>query len=227
MKKSRVSLLVLLFLILTSLIYFFSINSPQLTGDAVFNYPIETHYTNELIRSTWDTIFQESSADMSILINNSNNCDMRAFKSNCTEFRAFKNKNDQFFILFGESYSINDSNLSFNSLELSAFKVNITDEFISNFSQILSNESYPNFIALASVLLITHKNITPLTNPISADSEFRRAFRIIPPSLEFGQEGAESYYSFNDSVQVYRELERGSAGGVSTNRSLIVFSYEN
>ncbi|MDP3881320.1 MAG: hypothetical protein Q8Q31_00385 [Nanoarchaeota archaeon] len=226
MKKGKVLVLILLILICASLIYFFTRDSKlggiNLTGNAIYSHPSSLNCTNQNIIAKWNALFQEPSTNLRIIVNESNNC---------SEFRAFKNKSNQFFILAGYSLPISGINISFNSSQIYAFKGNISSDLATNFSSMLSNESIPGIWILLSVALAPYENITTITSSFGADTEFRSVFKITVPSYEAKQQDGQTYYNFYDNMTVYKsstiDLQEGSMVSVAANHSLVMFGYQN
>src|SRR3989344_4424807 len=214
MKKSRVLLLVLLFLILTSLIYFFSINSPQLTGNTVYTPPAYFNCSNDSIRATWDSIFKEPSTNLNIFVNESDKCNL---------MQAYKNKSNQFFVL---TYLDLMWGPYLKQTILMAFKSNVTD---SQAAAIVNTPSLSGDFALSSVGFDSpynyYINITPINSLPAADLEFRSVFKVIPSAFTtYSGLYGDSMYSFlenstdNQSILISRGL-------VSANYSLTFFSH--
>ena len=215
MKKSVLITGIIIVLLLILLGAYLVIKSKEKIALSPPTFPIPQNCSNESIISVWNSIFVESSSGISILTNTTQ-------QNVCNSYLAYKISGDNLYTLAGISL---DNFLLMNITMINAMQGNFSQEFLSNFSNLIYNQNLSqsnlNYIYLISQGNVKPRNIT-FNN---ADSEFKSIFKINTTAWQINTTGNLILYYFNSSFNENNHTIIFDAGIVSANYSLIGYSF--
>jgi len=159
MKRGLIIANLIVMILIVSVLFFYSFSG--ITGNVVFTPTIPTSCLDEAIKSTWDSIFKESSTGIIISSNTTQS-------GKCEGYMAMKNFSTITYLL-----AWNDKNVK----EIAALKANLSQEIVSslynNISQNLLNWSSPSNLALTALFM---KSYAAQRDPTIAENAMANAF---------------------------------------------------
>ncbi|MEN7982177.1 MAG: hypothetical protein ABFQ65_01900 [Nanoarchaeota archaeon] len=220
-KKAQIGYFTFVMLIFIMFAFFgvFLVQDSILTGKVITDVDLPENCDNIEIEAVWDSIFQESSSDISILKSDT------LIGGKCAEY--FANKSDPnevnfIYILYGYTQEENGENINYVFAE----KFNATDDYIILLNSIVSIEDVASISLRDGIFLDNYviPRAINITSSMEAETEFDSVFVTSGISLTADTFFGDESFSFTEDLST-EIINISNKGLVTANYSYNFFSF--
>ena len=213
-KKRKLNILpkLLIILILTlilTIILMMPIPKKNISGNVILSPTIPTDCSNESIKSLWDSIFLESSNNISIITNTSES-------GKCNSYILYKFKNNFIYVLGGTDI---------NSTKIIALRANATEEYINTIRNKINFPSDFDSSLWVSWSFNPDTQLYPRSLNIEpAKSEFNQIFKETSDNWTIMSDSERLIYTSNKS-EIISNIQYQEHGIIMANHTIDWFTY--